>query len=206
MKLLAYADRQPGQVPAGARVSRRRAAAAYGTSPGEHRIDSGGLHGTSPPVAVTSTLTVSSANATTLADATVTISTGLAAGDSPGFTNQNGITGQLQRDHRSADAEWHSVGGRLPGRAAVSHLQLHPRDVRDAADGQLPGERRITGEQPQQRGFADDRRHGRRLAGDPHLVRDRAPASLAIGPSTGLISSAGLTAAAGYAGRQMLKR
>jgi len=47
-----------------------------------------------PPVAITSTLTVSSPDATTLASATVTISSGLAASeDSLGFTSQNGITG-----------------------------------------------------------------------------------------------------------------
>ena len=47
-----------------------------------------------PPVAITSTLTVSSTDATTLAGATVTISSGLVASeDSLGFTSQNGITG-----------------------------------------------------------------------------------------------------------------
>jgi VCBS repeat-containing protein len=47
-----------------------------------------------PPVPITSTLTVSSSDATTLASATVTISSGLvAAADSLGFTSQNGITG-----------------------------------------------------------------------------------------------------------------
>jgi Cadherin-like domain len=48
----------------------------------------------SGPVQITATLTVSSADATTLAGATVTISAGLvAAEDSLGFTSQNGITG-----------------------------------------------------------------------------------------------------------------
>jgi VCBS repeat-containing protein len=47
-----------------------------------------------PPVTITSTLTVSSADATTLAGGTVTISSGLVSSDdSLGFTNANGITG-----------------------------------------------------------------------------------------------------------------
>ena len=47
-----------------------------------------------PPAPITSTLTVSSADAAALASATVTISAGLVASDdSLGFTNQNGITG-----------------------------------------------------------------------------------------------------------------
>jgi VCBS repeat-containing protein len=47
-----------------------------------------------PPVPITSTLTVSSSDATTLASATVKISSGLvSADDSLGFTTQNGITG-----------------------------------------------------------------------------------------------------------------
>ena len=51
-------------------------------------------HGGSGPVQVTASLTVSSPDATTLTGATVAISSGLvAAEDSLGFTNQNGITG-----------------------------------------------------------------------------------------------------------------
>ena len=47
-----------------------------------------------PAVAITSTLTVSSSDSTTLAGATVTISSGFASGeDVLSFTNQNGITG-----------------------------------------------------------------------------------------------------------------
>ncbi len=50
--------------------------------------------GGSGPAAVTSTLTVSSSDATTLAGATVSIGAGfVAAEDSLGFTSQNGITG-----------------------------------------------------------------------------------------------------------------
>ena len=53
----------------------------------------------SAPVPVTATLTVSSSDATTLAGATVTISSGLVASeDSLGFTNQNGITGSYNAD------------------------------------------------------------------------------------------------------------
>jgi VCBS repeat-containing protein len=47
-----------------------------------------------PPVPITSSLTVSDASSTTLASATVSITAGLTASDdSLGFTNQNGITG-----------------------------------------------------------------------------------------------------------------
>jgi VCBS repeat-containing protein len=59
-------------------------------------IETGTLtyYGGTPPVPVTSTLTVSSASSATLAGATVSITSGLAASeDVLSFTNQNGITG-----------------------------------------------------------------------------------------------------------------
>ena len=64
------------------------------------------------------------------------------AEDELGFTNQNGITRQLQRRHRRADPDRHVVGGELPGGAALGDLreQLgHALDLH--AHGQLPGHR-----------------------------------------------------------------
>ncbi len=73
------------------------------------------------PVAVTSSLTVTSPNTTTLAGATVSISSGLAASeDSLGFVNQNGIT-----------ASYNAATGvlTLTGTASVADYQAALRSV-----------------------------------------------------------------------------
>jgi VCBS repeat-containing protein len=74
-----------------------------------------------PAVPVTSSLTVSSPDTTTLAGATVTISSGLAASeDSLSFTNQNGITGSYNS----------STGVlTLSGTASVANYQTALRSV-----------------------------------------------------------------------------
>ncbi len=74
-----------------------------------------------PPVAITSSLTVSSADTTTLVGATVTISSGFAATqDVLSFTNQNGITG-------SYDASTGVLT--LSGTASVSDYQAALQSV-----------------------------------------------------------------------------
>jgi VCBS repeat-containing protein len=83
-----------------------------------------------PPVPITSTLTVSSADATTLASATVTISSGLvAADDTLGFTSQNGITGSYSS----------STGVlTLSGTASLADYQTALRSVTYSANGTTP--------------------------------------------------------------------
>jgi hypothetical protein len=88
----------------------------------------------SAPVAVTSTMTVSSAGATTLAGATVTISSGLSAGDVLGFTSQNGITG-------SYDAG--SGVLTLTGTASVADYQAALRSVTDSSSSAASGTRTV---------------------------------------------------------------
>ena len=90
----------------------------------------------SPPVAVTSTLTVSSAGASTLAGATVTISSGLAAaGDSLGFTSQNGITGSYNA----------STGVlTLTGTASLAAYQAALRSVSYSSSSSASGTRTVS--------------------------------------------------------------
>ncbi len=91
-----------------------------------------------PPVTITSTLTVSSPDDTTLASATVTISSGLVASDdSLGFTSQNGITGSYNS----------STGVlTLTGTASLADYQAALRSVTyaDSNGKTAPGTRTIS--------------------------------------------------------------
>ena len=106
-----------------------------------------------PAVPVTASLTVSSPDTTTLAGATVTISSGLVR--ERGLARVHGPERdhrQLQREHRGADADRQRVGRGLPGGAALGHLQRRQRpDLDRDTDDQLPGQRWARLEQPQQR-------------------------------------------------------
>ena len=91
-----------------------------------------------PAEPVTATLTVSSADATTLAGATVSITSGLvASGDVLGFTNQNGITGSYNA----------STGVlTLSGTASLANYQAALRSVtyRDSNAAATSGTRTIS--------------------------------------------------------------
>ena len=91
-----------------------------------------------PPVAITSSLTVSSADATTLAGATVTISSGfVSSDDSLAFTNANGITGSYDS----------STGVlTLTGTASLADYQAALRSVtyQDSDALTAPGSRTIS--------------------------------------------------------------
>ena len=91
-----------------------------------------------PPVPITSTLTVSSSDATTLASATVTISSGfVSSDDSLGFTNATGITGSYNS----------STGVlTLTGTSSLANYQAALRSVtyKDSNGLTAPGTRAIS--------------------------------------------------------------
>ena len=110
-----------------------------------------------PPVRVTPSLTVTSPATGTLAGATVTVSSGLAAGqDALAFTGQSGITGSY-----SASTGVLTFTGTATVSAYAAELRSVAYRDADAAtpygtqDDQLPGQRRGARPQPQQRGVPD---------------------------------------------------
>ena len=74
-------------------------------------------------VAVDGGLTVSDEDDTNIESGVVRISANFESGDTLTFTNQNGITRQLQHRHRRADADRHELGRQLPDGAALDHLR-----------------------------------------------------------------------------------
>ena len=74
-----------------------------------------------------SSLTLSDADNTTLAGATVSITSGFFAGDTLNFTNQNGISGSYDSGTGVLTLTRQRLGGQLPDGAALDHLLLDQR-------------------------------------------------------------------------------